>query len=46
MTRKDSNPLPLIEETLDQLVDSRIFSKFEFVGAYHQHRIRKRTSIK
>lgn len=40
MTRKDSNPLPLIEETLDQLAEAKIFSKFDLVGAYHQLRIR------
>lgn len=41
MTRKDSNPLPLLEETLDQLAEAKIFSKFDLVGAYHQLRIRE-----
>lgn len=41
MTIKDSNPLPLIEETLDQLAEAKVFSKFDLVGAYHQLRIRE-----
>lgn len=40
ITVKDVNPLPLIEETLDQLAQARVFSKFDLVGAYHQLRIK------
>lgn len=41
MTIKDANPLPLIEETLDQLAEAVIFSRFDLVGAYHQLRIKE-----
>lgn len=41
MTIKDANPLPLIEETLDQLSEATVFSKFDLVGAYHQLRIKE-----
>ncbi|CDF41288.1 unnamed protein product [Chondrus crispus] len=36
----DSKPLPLIDETLDQVAGARIFSQIDLIGAYHQMRIR------
>ena len=36
----DSNPLPLIDETLDQAAEARIFSQIVLIGAYHQMHIR------
>lgn len=41
MTIKDSNSLPLIEKTLDQLAEAKVYSKFDLVGVYHQLRIRE-----
>lgn len=50
MIIKYLNPLPLIGETLDQLVEAKIFSNFDLVGTYHQLRTNeediRRTAIK
>ncbi len=37
---KDSNPLPLISEALDQVAGAKVFSQIDLIGAYHQMRIR------
>lgn len=36
----DANPLPLLEETLDQVVGATMFSKIDLVSAYYQMRIK------
>ena len=36
LTRKDSHPLPCIEETLDSLVDSTIYSTFDLTSEFWQ----------
>lgn len=40
MKMKDVNPLPLSEETLDQMTEARHFSKFDLARTYQQFRIR------
>ena len=39
ITIPDSNPLPLLSETIDQVSGSVIFSQIDLIGAYHQMRI-------
>lgn len=41
VTIKNRHPLPLITETLDRLVGSKIFSKLDLRNAYHRVRIRE-----
>ena len=41
ITIPDANPLPLINEALDQVSDSVIFSQIDLIGAYHQVRTQK-----
>lgn len=41
ITIPDANPLPLIDEAIDQVSDAIIFSQFDLIGAYHQMRIRE-----
>jgi len=41
ITIPDSNPLPLINEALDQVAGARIFSQIDLIGAYHQMRVRE-----
>lgn len=41
ITIKDSNPLPLINEALDQVSGATIFSQIDLIGAYHQIRVRE-----
>ena len=38
-TIHDSNPIPLISKTLDQVCEGKIFSKIDLLGAYQQMRI-------
>ena len=40
ITISDSNPLPLINEALDQVGGACVFSQIDLVGAYHQMRIK------
>ena len=37
----DANPLSVINEALDQVSDSAIFSQIDLIGAYHHMRIQK-----
>lgn len=46
ITIPDSNPLPLIEEALDQLSGAKVFSQIDLIGAYHQMRIREEDCAK
>lgn len=41
ITIPDSNPLPLINEALDQVSGATIFSQIDLIGAFHQMRIRE-----
>lgn len=41
ITIPDSNPIPLINEALDQASGANVFSQINFIGAYHQMRIRE-----
>ena len=41
ITIPDSNPLPLIDEALDQVAGAKVFSKIDLIGAYHQMRIKQ-----
>ena len=40
-TEKDSTPLPRIDDTLDQLIGSQLFTKIDFKDAFNQMRIKK-----
>jgi hypothetical protein len=39
VTRKDRYPLPLIQETLRNLSEGRIFTKLDVIAAFHQIRV-------
>ena len=41
VTEKDSTPLPRIEDTLDQLIGSQLFTKIDLKDAFNQMRIKK-----
>ena len=41
ITIPDANPLPMINEALDQVSHGKIFSQIDLVGAYHQMRIKE-----
>ena len=41
LTRKDRYPLPLIQETLRNLSEARIFTKLDVIAAFHRIRIAK-----
>lgn len=38
---RDTNPLPLGSEALDQSRRANIFSQVDVIGAYHQMRVRE-----
>ena len=42
VTITDSTPLPLIQNTLDQLSKTKYFSKFDIKDVFNQIRIRKK----
>lgn len=46
ITIPDSNPLPLINEALDQVSGATIFSQLDLIGAYHQMRINEEDCAK
>lgn len=39
ITMADSNPLTLIDRTLDQVASATICSQIDLIGAYHQTRV-------
>ena len=41
VTEKDSTPLPRIDNTLDQLIRSQLFTKIAFKDLFNQMRIKK-----
>ena len=41
ITIKDANPLPLIDEALDQVAEATVFSKIDLICAYHQMRLKE-----
>src|SRR5208282_4963432 len=41
VTVKNRHPLPLIDETLDRLVGSQVFTKLDLKDAYHRIRIKE-----
>ena len=43
---KDSTPLPRIDNTLDQLIGSQLFTKIDFKDAFNQMRIKERDKWK
>ena len=46
VTEKDSTPLPRIEDTLDQLIRSQLFTKTDLKDAFNQMRIKERDKWK
>ena len=40
-TEKDSTPLPRIDDTLDQLIESQLFTKIDLKDAFNQMRIKE-----
>ena len=42
VTEKNSTPLPRIDDTLDQLIRSQLFTKIDFKNAFNQMRIKER----
>ena len=41
VTEKDSTPLPRIDNTLDQLIRSQLFTKIDLIDAFNQMRIKE-----
>ena len=41
VTEKDSTPLPRIDNTLDQLIESQLFTKIDLKDAFNQMRIKE-----
>lgn len=41
ITIPDANPIPLINETLDQISGANIFSQIDLIWGYHQMRVKK-----
>ena len=41
ITEKDSTPLPRIDNTLDQLIGSQLFTKIDLKDAFNQMRIKE-----
>ena len=41
VTEKDSTPLPRIDNTLDQLIRSQLFTKINLKDAFNQMRIKE-----
>lgn len=41
ITIPDTNPLPLLNEALDQVSEAMVFSQVDLIGAYHQLRIKE-----
>jgi hypothetical protein len=39
LTRKDRYPLPLIQETLRNLSEARVFTKLDVIAAFHRIRM-------
>ena len=41
VTKKDSTPLPRIDNTIDQLIKSQLFIKIDLKDAFNQMRIKE-----
>lgn len=41
ITISDANPIPLINETLDQISEASVFSQIDLIWGYHQMRIKE-----
>ena len=41
ITVPDSNPIPLIDETIDQVAGSTVFSQLDLIWGYYQMRLKE-----
>ena len=46
VTEKDSTPLPRIDDTLDQLIESQLFTKIDLKDAFNKMRIKEGDKLK
>ena len=46
VTEKDSTPLPRIDDTLDQLIESQLFTKIDLKDVFNQMRIKEENKWK